>query len=409
MFSFRFRIHFVFFILIVCVGFCKLNVSIAQEANTIISGRVIYPDGEPVIGVHITESNSKSNTKTDTEGKFILPNISSGYIQLRIPNNSINIRSVKIGKVTYFYQSQSARNAVLFSIVPGTIINDIEVIAEDALDIQGRIVFKNGKSLKNVLLNIKMDIFFLNSQDSLGSIRRSVTTNADGYFKHPIYTPSIVALTIQYRGLSAATDPFLIQKGKDPVTQVLKLNGNPEDFTLPPPVAAKNKPDRFKNVSDIPGMWTINPLNGHAYKWIKCTDRIDAEIQAKKENAYLVTITSESEQRWIENVFFDRSYYWIGITDKEKEGKWLWESGEIVSYTNWEEPRKDSLELISGTPAILKFFGFKDKRDLHRDEIQDYAMMKFSVDKNGKWVKFDSKGPNQKGFKQMAIIEKEFE
>ena len=406
MFSFRFRIHYVFFILIVCVGFCKLDVNIAQEANTILSGRVIYSDGEPVAGITITEPNSKSYSRTDSEGKFSLSNISSGSVQMLIPDNSVDIRSVKIGKVTYFYQGQSSRNAVLFSIVPGTIINDVEVIAEDSMRIQGRIVFKNGKPLKNVFLNLDMDMIILYSLDSLVS-KRSITTNSDGFFKHRIYTPCIVTLTIQYRGLSAATDPFLIQKGKDPVTKVLKLNGNPENFTLPPPIVGENKPDRFMNESDVPGMWVINPKNGHAYKLIKCRDRIEAKIQAEKENAYLVTITSESEQRWVETVFFGRGYYWIGITDEEKEGKWLWENGENVRYTNWEEPRKDNLVLISDTPGILKFFGFKDERERHKNEIQDYAMMTFSADRNGKWKKVDIQGPQHKGIKLMAIIEKE--
>ena len=405
MFSFRFSIHFVFFILIVCGGLCKLNVSIAQEANTILSGRVIYPNGEPVAGITITEHNSKSYSRTDSEGKFTLSNISFGSVQMLIPDDSVYIRYIKIGKVKYFYQSQSSRNAVLFSIVPGTIINDVEVIAEASMNIQGRIVFKDGKPLKNVFLNLDMDMIILYSLDSLVS-KRSITTNSEGFFKHRVYAPSIVALTIQYRGLSAATDPFLIQKGKDPVTKVLELNGNPEDLTLPP-VAGKNKPDRFMNDSDVPGMWVINPRNEHAYKLIKCTDRIEARIQAEKENAYLVTITSDSEQRWVETVFFGSDYYWIGITDKEKEGKWLWENGEKVRYTNWEEPRKDRIELITTMPAFMKYFGFKDRRDQHKNEIQDYGMMTFSADRNGKWKKVDSKNPISRGFQQMAIIEKE--
>ncbi len=406
MFIFRSIIHLVLFIVLLCTGYCELNVGMAQEANIIISGQVIYPNGQPIAAVTITELISKSYSKTDAEGKFTLPNISSGHIELHIPSNSIYIRSVKIGKVTYFYQSSSVSEAVLFTIVPGTIINDVEVIAEKQMQIQGRIVFKNGKPLKNTFLNIKMDTITLIDQTNLSS-QRSIVTNADGYFQYHPYTRSIVALTIHYRGLSAATEPFLIQSNRQPVTPVLKLNGNPEDFTLPPPVLSKNKPDLFMYVSNAPGMWVINPMNGHAYKWIKCSDRIDAQIQAEKENAYLVTITSEAEQRWIETVFAARGFYWIGITDEKKEGEWIWENGEIVNYTNWAEPRKDKLELISATPPFLKTFGFKNARDKREDEIQDYAMMTFSVDRNGKWKKTDAKGEISTGSIQLAIIEKE--
>ena len=389
-----------------CTGFCELNQGIAQEANTIMSGRIIHSNGELVAGVTIVESNSKSSSETDKDGKFTLSSMSTDNIQLHISNNSIDIKSVKIGKVTYFNQSSSVRNAVLFSIVPGTMIDNVEVIAEEHLQIKGRIVFKNGKPLKNTYLNIQMDTLTLIDHTNLSS-KPAIVTNAQGIFQYRLYTSSIVALTIQYRGLSAATEPFLIQSSKEHVTHVLKLNGNPEDFTLPPTVVSKNKPDKYMNVSNVPGMWVINPMNGHAYKWIKCSDYIDAQIQAEKENAYLVTITSDAEQKWIEAVFYGRGYYWIGITDEEKEGEWIWDNGEIASYTNWEEPRKHKFELISDTPPLLKLFGFKNASDRREDERLDYAMMTFSADRNGKWKKVNSEGINYSGFQRMAIIEKE--
>ena len=60
----------------------------------------------------------------------------------------------------------------------------------------------------------------------------------------------------------------------------------------------------------------------------------EAQLNAKKLGGHLVTINDESENNWIvSNIGIG---YWIGITDKFKEGRWEWISGEEVEYTNWE-------------------------------------------------------------------------
>ncbi|WP_413351587.1 lectin-like protein [Prochlorococcus sp. MIT 1227] len=68
-------------------------------------------------------------------------------------------------------------------------------------------------------------------------------------------------------------------------------------------------------------------LNGS--KWT------DAEREANKLGGYLASINSEEENQFlIDNNLVDA---WIGINDKETEGKFVWSSGEDVVYTNWSK------------------------------------------------------------------------
>ena len=150
-------------------------------------------------------------------------------------------------------------------------------------------------------------------------------------------------------GFPPAPEPFIIEVGKPHERVVLTLDGNATDLSvgvgLPAetpyqkhPYEAPKKQPRYRppHISDVPGVWMVNPTNGHAYKWITCDDRADAQIQAAAEEAHLVTITNEPEQIWLEAVF-EAGPYWIGLTDVLKEGEWQWETGEPVTYTNWKE------------------------------------------------------------------------
>ena len=80
--------------------------------------------------------------------------------------------------------------------------------------------------------------------------------------------------------------------------------------------------------------WLVNPENGHAYRKIRCRSLKDARNQAVSHGAYLVTINDENEQKWLSGVFGNH-LYWIGLSDTNTEGQWVWENGEPLTYTNW--------------------------------------------------------------------------
>ena len=78
----------------------------------------------------------------------------------------------------------------------------------------------------------------------------------------------------------------------------------------------------------------VNPENGHAYKQIRARSLADARAKADADDAYLVAINNEAEQKWLSGVF-GNGLHWIGLSDAEKEGQWQWDNGEPLTYTNW--------------------------------------------------------------------------
>jgi hypothetical protein len=399
---------FFFLTILVLLAFFGAGNIVADQHLSSLSGRVINPKGEPIAGVTLALASSRS--KTDSEGGFVLNNIPSRQVQLNLlqfgsRDNVYRIRSIKFGKASIYYHGSGQSDAVLFVIKPGTTIKNVEIITEYQLIIQGKILFKNGEPLVNTYLKINVDRL---SQDATRgfSFNRSSTTDAKGNFVYYTYPQGVYALSVNYRGLSAELNPFLLEEGKQAETQVLTLNGNSVDLSEPLPEEPENKQ---RNVPDVKGMWIINPANGHAYKRINCDDRTAGQIQAEEEDALLVTITSEAEQIWIEAVF-GNGPYWIGLTDIAKEGKWQWDTGERVTYTNWGVSEDDQLGIRSDTPAFLKFFGFKDDRQRHEEERQDYAIMSARHlwgNELGKWLPADTRGSRRGGKPKMAIIEKD--
>ena len=412
--DFRFVRHtFTLLTVIIVLCFTYVFHITAEEEYATLSGRVITAEGEPVVGASLMLQ--MSTAETDSEGQFAFTELTPSQTRFSILRNPMSksspsqpsntaIRAIKFGKVTFYPQvlHDSSRSAI-FAIEPGTDITDVEVIMERQLIVRGKVLFKNGEPLADTSLKIKIDQLDLDGKDGFG-FKRSFQTDADGNFVHATYTPKICVLSLNYGGLSAASEPFIIEAAKPHKTVVLTLNGNSTDLSAPPPEAPKKQ--RLYHpayVSDAPGMWIINPANGHAYKWIECEDREDAQVQAALEEAHLVTITSEAEQIWLEAVF-RLGPYWIGLTDLLKEGEWQWETGEPVTYTNWKADDENH-RFLHEPPAFLKFLGVEHKeRFREEDDMKNYVIMSDSAWDGviGEW-----KTVEHPEMARMAILEKE--
>ncbi|RKU24010.1 hypothetical protein C6503_01965 [Candidatus Poribacteria bacterium] len=387
----------------------------AEEEYATLSGRVITAEGEPVAGASIMLQISTA--PTDSEGRFTFTKITASQTRFSILRNPMSksgpsqpsntkVRAIKFGKVTFYplVLHDSSRSAT-FAIEPGADITDVEVIMERQLIVivRGKIIFKNGEPLADTSLKIKIDQLDLDGTDGYG-FNRSFQTDADGNFVYATYTPGIYVLSIDHHGLSAASEPFIIEESEPHETVVLTLNGNSTDLSVSPPEQPKKQRLYHPSyISDTPGVWMINPTNGHAYKWIECEDREDAQIQAAAEEAHLVTITTEAEQIWLEAVF-RTGPYWIGLTDIVKEGEWQWETGEPVIYANWKENDEDH-RFLHEPSAFQKFLGFKNEdRFREEDDMKDYVIMSDFAwgGVRGKW-----KTVHHTEEARMAILEKD--
>ena len=456
---------FILLTAIIVSGFVVVYQSAAEAQPSTLSGRVIGTNGEPIAQASIAllyvkaAENGEMDTlydrslypflrqqpahfreelrgkppdeaelharppflksETDSEGRFTFTGIATGMVQLMVlpmeddpaPQNVKpvpEIQTIKFGKVTFHPHDFSffpPIGAITFAVKSGSAIEDVEVViqTQPKPKIQGRLVFKNGEPLADT--TVKFDIGRLTLEWGGSAFSRSLHTDADGNFVSAISGPGTYALSVTHRGLSAMSAPFTVEAGKPHEAVILRLNGNPADLSEPP---SEGPEERRYGVPDVPGVWIVNPANGHAYKWVACNDREDAQTQAADEEAHLVTITSEAEQIWLEAVF-GRGPYWIGLTDVLKEGEWIWETGEPVTYTNWGKNDEDE-DVLDEPPALLKAFGAKGDRQGREEEMNDYVIMSSRWDQEkGKWYPVDSEGAGRgpHGRADMAILEKD--
>ena len=88
---------------------------------------------------------------------------------------------------------------------------------------------------------------------------------------------------------------------------------------------------------------TATEYNGSYYKIYDDVELtwIEANEFCQSLGGHLVTITSESEQNFIENLLKNHSknFYWLG--GYEDQGQWIWATDEPFSFTNWEIGQPD--------------------------------------------------------------------
>jgi len=336
--------------------------SVAQKSTT-FSGRLIDMEGNPISHIAVSiwphegpgqnRSEVRDNalrTVTDAKGRFTFSGIVYDSLKLHIDCSSkigyeINVLSVEFGEITLYPERGWHWSSVKFALEPGVKMENVIITADIRTrpKIRTRVVYANGTSLANAEVYMcRQTNHFIRGHG--GSSQLIKQTDADGYIVEYLHTVTdqlehYITLAVEHQGLFAKAIPFVYEGDVD---LVLRLDGNPKLITQPP----LDYSDRFsalKAYLDTPPVWAVNPANGHAYKKTHNQTIKEAIAQATAEGVYLVAINDEAEEKWLQHVFGNESY-WIGLSDAEEEGQWQWHSGEPVKYTRWGiyEPEGDN-------------------------------------------------------------------
>lgn len=370
---------------------------VAQQGAT-ISGRVVDELGNPVIGTSVALHRYKAiedderplrfvpfwQKPVGLDGRFSFVNIApteSVSFVVEDERTKGKILSIQMGELTLYPGDHPLFGKVRFSLEAGMDIEDVVITVNTNTNIppqvRARVVSADGTPLVNTTVYVAVHRRSLDGTGygTSGSTRQ---TDAEGYFIKDLQVDDnsrFYVLGVEYNGLFAKAPPFILHEGQPQVHLLLTLNGNPDPLARPPGGPPSGALAAFL---DPPTVWIVNPANGHAYKKIHCDSIADATTQAAAENAYLVAINDEAEDAWLMEIF-DLDSFWIGLNDVAEEGQLVWDSGEPVTYTNWEE----------------------HERDGDNTEVNDYVISGFG----GTW-EMVAPGGRQTHFVKNAILER---
>ena len=389
----KFLSRIIIVVSLVSVLYCTSTIS-AENNTTSLSGRVVNEHGDPVPDIHIAikpvkfghDIDLKQRTHfliwprvvTGKNGDFSFNNIDPVSSQLVIfpeHGSDLEIHSIEIESLTFY--SIAFRRAMptwfgklTFAVEPGEHLDNVIVhVKEPRMRIRGRALYEDGTPLINEEISININSarvqkFNGGESRSAGSMTRNFETDNEGYFV--VYYGNRAAtyyVQMTYQGFTTASEHIILEKGERYDDLVFKL---------------KNTPRTIKRES----VWIVNPTTGNAYKKVQCVNLQDAKDQAAKENAYLVAINDEAEQKWLEGLFKHKVFFWIGLSVPNNDGQWMWDNGQPLTYTNWRKGQQPNKTDNDKTTGIALDFHAK------------------------KWVAIKHKSPFQSAVK-MAIIEKD--
>lgn len=409
------RLNFVYIVcligIVVSFSIIASSACIAEEKTGTLSGVVLDMKGKPISGFSISLSPIFQISKTDAKGAFTFTDIPADRVQILIPVQPLienekpvfnpepddQIVSIKIGDITIYQDRHPPFGGTTFSVKPGSHFKNIVVTVRPRMRIRAKVIFKDGKPLTNTSIRLMVQ--------SNGTSSSGVTTDFEGHFVHyldddDIEIPYIVS--VKYKGLSAKSERFQLEENgryddlvltldgnasatvatqsarpRESLPNILrKLTGTPKPSDKPAPVQPPAQPARVSTSSSkttteirpsVPvekiqrsgkkNTWAVNPTNGHAYKKIRCGSLKDAKNRAAAEGASLVAINDAAEQKWLLGLFGNH-LYWIGLSDAEKEGEWVWQNGEPLTYTNWGDKHsfpRSTLSSEEKDSAVMTF------------------------------------------------------
>ena len=217
------------------------------------SGRVVDGDGNPVVGLALAiqsrevDDNTGTRTygptleaETDDAGHFSITDIPPGEFQFTLDSEYWNglpfmteyqLLSVKIGAFTYHPNDQfpPAFTRDTLSITPGVRIENVEVTVRHRTRVRAKIVFADGTPLANKEVRINIKARDLHG-DGTGTMGATWQTDVQGYFIRYLDTNRTrsYVVSVEYKGLSATSEKFVLKVGERREDLILKLSDPPQ-------------------------------------------------------------------------------------------------------------------------------------------------------------------------------------
>ncbi|XP_006874385.1 PREDICTED: C-type lectin domain family 17, member A [Chrysochloris asiatica] len=110
------------------------------------------------------------------------------------------------------------------------------------------------------------------------------------------------------------------------------------------------------------------PFEDKCYYFSKSTKTWDIARKFCQENySHLVIISSKAEQVFVANAQDSSKVYWLGLTDKNREGDWRWLDGTPATLTFWnsEEPNNHQEEDCASMNVGGSWNDFSCDKTLH--------------------------------------------
>ena len=90
----------------------------------------------------------------------------------------------------------------------------------------------------------------------------------------------------------------------------------------------------------------VNPASGATYHILEPSSWNVAQAAARAMGGDLVTVNDAAENDWLLQTFWSwggqPTSFWIGFSDAETEGTFVWASGQTPGYENWSSPPSNS-------------------------------------------------------------------
>lgn len=349
------RSHLIQLISLFCVLLYSTAFDSVAAPKSSFSGKVVDEKGNPVSDFNVVLApldllelphlkidqeldHILLSDDTDKIGAFSIKNIDRTLFSVSQDifkeRRDYEMLSVKIGGMTFHIDRYALFRFDGFpiSIAPGSDIKDIEIKVKLRMWIRGQVLSADGTPLRNTRVELTV-------KDGGGHSSGTTNLDAEGRFVHYLNRAGNFTVIVKHQGQQVQSKPIRIRKGEQFEGLILKFATDAPGAGVKPRVVLekpKFPPQGFMEnyrKSQSEGVWVINPENRHAYKRIKCASLAEAQAMAKEQGAHLVSINDEAEQHWLLQVFRDNNF-WTGL----RAGATHWDTGEPLTYTNWETP-----------------------------------------------------------------------